>query len=110
MTPPVDLRSFPLPVTHVTAVEPPRDRRRVASLLFHDCTVVVLRVHGGNGDATVVLVWCHGGHGGAASIPPQIGPTRAGTAETLNMFKTSAVLTVFRSATAINDGTTAEPR
>ena len=46
-----------------------------------------------------------------------IGPTRGGTAEVLNMFKVSAVLprrsavlTVFRGATAINDGTTAEPR
>ena len=74
-------------------------------------------MHGGNGDATVVIVWCHRGHGGAASIPLLIGPTRAGTADVLNMFKVSAVppqmsavLTVFRSATAINDGTTAEPR
>ena len=43
-----------------------------------------------------------------------VGPTRGGTAEVLNMFKVSAVpprryavLTVFRVATAINDGTTA---
>ena len=47
-----------------------------------------------------------------------VSPTRGGIAEVLNMFKVSAVhpprrsavLTVFRGATAINDGTTAEPR
>ena len=70
---------------------------------------------------------CHGGHGGATAVmtvprrcrgdPTAIGPTRGGTAEVLNMFKVSAVpprrsavLTVFRGATTINDGTTAEPR
>ena len=65
----------------------------------------------------MVLVRCHGGHGGAAAIPLRIGPTRGGTAEVLNMFnvsavprRRSAVLTVLRGATAINDGTTAEPR
>ena len=49
-------------------------------------------------------------------IPLRNGPTRGGTADVLNMFKVSAVppqrsavLTVFRGATAINDGTTAEP-
>ena len=52
VTPPVIFNSFPLPVTHLTAVEPPRDRRRVASLLFRDCTAVVLRRHGGDGGAT----------------------------------------------------------
>jgi len=64
-----------------------------------------------------VLVRCHGGHGGAVAIPLRIGSTRGGTAEVLNMFKVSAVpprrsavLTVFRGATAINGGTTAEPR
>ena len=47
---------------------------------------------------------------------PDIGPTRGSTAEVFYMFKVSAVpprrsamLTVFRGATAINDGTTAEP-
>ena len=47
---------------------------------------------------------------------PDIGPTRGSTAEVLYMFKVSAVpprrsamLTVFRGATAINDGTTPEP-
>ena len=62
-------------------------------------------------------VRCHGGHGGSAAIPLRIGPTRGGTAEVLNMFnmsavppQRSAVSTVFRGATAINDGTTAEPR
>ena len=101
----------------LTAVEPPRDRRRVASLLFHDCTAVVLRRHGGDGGATMVLVRCHGGHGGAAATPLRIGPTRGGTAEVLNMLtvsavppRRSAVLTVFRGATAITVGTTAEPR
>ena len=81
------------------------------------CTAVVLRRHGGDGCATAVLVRCQGGHGGAAAIPLRIGPTRGGTAEVLNMSKVSAVppwcsavLTVFRGATAINDGTTVEPR
>ena len=36
--------------------------------------------------------------------PTDISPTRGSNAEVLNMFK------VFRGATAINDGTTAEPR
>ena len=114
VTPPVGFHSFS-PTRHTwTTVEPPRDRRRVASLLFRDCTAVVMRRHGGHGGATAVLVRCHGGHGGAAAIPLRIGPTRSGTAEVLNMFKLSAVplrrspvLTVFRGATAINDGPTA---
>jgi len=61
-----------------------------------------------------LLVRCHGGHGGTVAIPLRIGSTRGGTAEVLNMFKVSAVpprrsavLTVFRGATAINGGTTA---
>ena len=60
---------------------------------------------------------CRCGNGSAAAIPLRIGPTRCGTAEVLNLFKVSAVpprrsavLTVFRGATAINDGTTAEPQ
>ena len=108
---------FCLPVTHVTVVEPPRDRRRVASLHFRDCTAVVLRRNSGDGGATAVLVRCHGGHGGAAATPLRISPTRDNTAEVLNMLKVSAVpprrsavLTVFGGATAINDGITAEPR
>ena len=52
VTQPVIFNSFPLPVTHLTAVEPARDRRRVASLHFRDCTAVVLRRHGGDGGAT----------------------------------------------------------
>ena len=40
LTPPVMFNSFRLPVTQVTAVEPPRDRSRVASLHFS-------RLHGG---------------------------------------------------------------
>ena len=64
------------------------------------------------------LSWrCRGDHGGTATILLQIGPTRGGTAEVLNMFRVSAVpprrstvLTVYRCATAFNDGTTAEPR
>ena len=61
-----------------------------------------------------MLVRCHDGHGGAVAIPLRIGSTRGGMAEVLNMFKvsavpprSSAVLTVFRGATAINGGTTA---
>ena len=78
---------------------------------------VLLQGHGGDGGATAVLVRYHSGHGGAAATPLRIASTRRGTAEVLNMFKVStvpprrsAVLTVFRGATAINDGTTAEPR
>ncbi len=78
---------------------------------------VLLRGHGGDGGANAVLVWCHGGHGGAAATPLRISPTRDDTAEVLNMSKVSAVppprsavLTVFGGATAISDGTTAEPR
>ena len=104
----------------------PRDRRRVASLLFRDCTAIVLRMHGGDGGATAVPVRSYGGHGGVAAVSrrccggnggvPDTGPTRGSTAEVLYMFKVSAVpprrsaiLTVFPGATAINDGTTAEP-
>ena len=66
---------------------------------------------------------CHDGHGGATAVmavprdPTADWSNPRGTAEVLNMFKVSAVpprrsavLTVFRGATAINDGTTAEPR
>ena len=115
-TPPVIFNSFRLPVTHVTALEPPRDRRRVASLHFRDCTVL-RRGDGGDGGATAVLVRYHGGHGGAAATPLRISPTRDDTAEVLNILKvsavpprSSAVLTVFGGATAINDGIIAEPR
>ena len=52
VTPPVMFNRFRLLVTHLTAVEPPRDCRRVASLHFRDCTAVVLRRHGGDGGAT----------------------------------------------------------
>ena len=56
VTPPVVVNSFPLPVTAFnrsgTAVEPPRDRSRVASLYCRDCTTVVLRRHSGDGGAT----------------------------------------------------------
>ena len=78
---------------------------------------VLLRGHGGDGGATAVVVRCHGGHGGVAANPVRIGPTRGGTTDIWIMFKVSAVpsrrsavLTVFGGATAINDGTTAEPR
>ena len=103
VTPPVDFIGFH-PTRHtLTAVEPPRDRCRVAILRFRDCTAVVLRRHGGDGGATAVLLRyhgghggttavprrchggatavprrCHGGHGGAAAIPLRIGPTRGG--------------------------------
>ena len=53
---------------------------------------------------------------GAAAVMA-VGPTRGGPAEVFNMFKVSAVpprrsavLTVIRDATAINEGTTAAPR
>ena len=52
VTPSILFNSFPLPVTHLTEVEPPRDRRRVAGLHFRDCTAVLLRRHGGDGGAT----------------------------------------------------------
>ena len=52
VAPSVFFNSFPLPVTYLAAVEPPRDRHRVASLHFRDCTAVVLRRHGGDGGAT----------------------------------------------------------
>ena len=42
--------------------------RRVAILLFRDCTAVVLRRHGGDGGATAVLVRYHSGHGGATAV------------------------------------------
>ena len=78
---------------------------------------VLLRGHGGDGDATAILVRCQSGHGGAAATPLRIGPTRGGTSEVLNMLnvsavppRRSAVLTVFGDATAIDDATTAEPR
>ena len=85
----------------------------------------MLRRHCGDGGATAVLVRYDGGHGGAAAvmapgasaIPLRIGPTRGVSAEVLSMFKVSAVpprrsamLTVFRGTTAINDVTSAEPR
>ena len=57
VTPPVICNSFRLPVTHVAAViaavESPRDRPRVASLYFRDCTAVVQRRHSGDGGATL---------------------------------------------------------
>ena len=118
VTPPVVCNSFPLPATHLTAVEPPRDRR--ARRLYCGGTAVMevlLRGNGGDGGATAVLVRCHCGHGGSAANTLRIGTTRGGTADVLNIFKDSAVpprrsavLTVFGGATAINDGTTAEPR
>ena len=52
LTPPVIFNSYPLPITHLTEVEPPRDRSRVASLHFRDCTAVVLRRHSGDGGST----------------------------------------------------------
>ena len=69
VTPPVDFNRFPPYPSHPsTVVEPPRDRRRVAILLFRDCMAVVLRRHGGDGGATAVLVRYHGGHGGATAV------------------------------------------
>ena len=78
---------------------------------------VLLRRHDGDGGATAVLVRCRGDHGDAAATPLRISPTRDDTAEVLNMLKVSAVpprrcavLTLVGGATAINDGTTAEPQ
>ena len=64
VTPPVVLNSFP----HPSHIDRSRIRRRVAILLFRDCTAVVLRRHGGDGGATAVLVRYHGGHGGATAV------------------------------------------
>ena len=68
----------------------------------------------------MVPVRYHDGHGGATAVmavPRRSHCGLAQPAEVVNMFKVSAVharrsalLTVFRGATAINDGTTAEPR
>ena len=135
MTPPVVFNSFPLPVTNLTAVEPPRDRRRVASLYFRDCTAVVLGSHGGDGGATaggaqwwwscycggtaVMEVLLRSLYGATAvmAVPWRPHYGLAQPADVLKMFKvsavpprTSAVLTVFGGATVINGGTTPEPR
>ena len=70
VTPPVVFFLKFSPTRHtLTAVEPPRDRRRVAILRFRDCTAVVLRRHDGDGGATAVLVRYQGGHGGATAVP-----------------------------------------
>ena len=128
MTPPAICNSFPLPVTHLTAVEPPRDRRRVASLHFRDCTAVVLRRHGGDGGVTaggtaVMEVLQRSLYGAKAvmAVPrrPHCGLAQPAVAlrsfEHVQSFHRAtanvrAVLTVFGAATAINDGITAEPR
>ena len=128
MKPPVVFHSFPLPVTHITAVEPSRDRLRVASLHFRDCTADVLRRHGGDGGATVGARRWWRCYCDPCTVPRRPWPcrgdptadwpqTRGGSAEVLKMSKVaavpprrSAVLTVFGGARAINDGTTAEPR
>ena len=54
--------------TAIIAAETLRHRRCGASLLFRDCTAVVLRRHGGDGGATAVLVRCHDSHGGVAAV------------------------------------------
>ena len=94
VTPPVvcPWYSFPLPVTHVTAVEPPRDRCRVAGLLFRDCTVMAVprRSHCGLAQSAVALrkFWT-------------CSKFASGHREGFD---------VVCGATTINDGTTAEPR
>ena len=77
-------------------------------------TAVLVRCYGGHGGVAAVLRRCCGGNGGAAAILTLAQPAVA--QQILYMFKVSAVpprrsamLTVFRGATAINDGTTAEP-
>ena len=58
VTPPVDFNSFPptrrYPSHPSTVVEPPRDHRRVASLLFRDCTAVLPPSHRRRGATTGV--------------------------------------------------------
>ena len=66
VTPPVVFLKFS-PTRHtLTAVEPPRDRRSVAILLFRDCTVAVLRRHGGHDGATAVMAVLRRSHCGLA--------------------------------------------
>ena len=60
--------SFPLSVTHLIAEEPSRDRRRVASPLFRDCTAVVGPTAEARGDVGVTAI-----HDGAAATPLRIG-------------------------------------
>ena len=74
---------------------------------------VLLRGHDGDGGATAVLVRCHGGHGGSAATPLRIGPTRRCFEHVQSVRRATANVRgfdSFRGATAINDGTTAEPR
>ena len=80
-------------------------------------------MHCGDGGAAAVLVWYHGGHGGAAAVMAV--PRRSiadwpnprwhcGSFEHVQSFRrvTARVrdLKFFRGATAINTGTTSEPR
>ena len=98
MTPPVVFHSFTLPFTPVTPVY--RSRTGTGSpysrqLLFRDCTAVLNPRHTGDAD-TVNPRWHSGSfeHVQVSAVPP----------------RRSAVLIVFRGATAINNGTTVEPR
>ena len=102
VTSPVNCNSFPIPVTHLTAVEPPRDRRRVASLHFRYCTAVVLLRHGGDGGATAghggdgganaVIVRCHSGHGGAMTAVPIF---KNGNKKLFNNYRPISILPAF---------------
>ena len=88
VTPPVVFKKFS-PTRHtLTAVEPPRDRRRVAILRFAIARrlycggtavmEVLLRFLYGTAAVMAVPLRCHGCHGGAAAIVLRIGPTRGG--------------------------------
>ena len=63
VTPPVIFNSFPLPVTHLTAVEPPRDRRRAPVYIF----AIARRLYCGGTAVMEVLLREHGGDGGATA-------------------------------------------
>ena len=97
----------------------------VASLHFRDCTVVVLRRHGGGGGATAGAQRWLGCYCGPCAMPRRSWRCRGdptadwpnprwhcGRFEHVQCFRraTAKVLTVFGGTTAINDGTTAEPR
>ena len=80
-------------------------------------------MHSSGGGATAVIVRCYGGHGVPAAVmavPRRFHSGLAQPAVHCGRFEhvqsvrratgKTAVLTVFRGVTAINDGTTAEPR
>ena len=76
---------------------------------------VLLRPLYGATAVMAVLWWCCGGNGGAAAIltlaQPAVALRKFCTCSKVSAVppRRSSMLTVFRGATAINDGTTAEP-